>query len=236
MVRLQPPRRQTPSPSPIPARNAAGTPTTKGATSRRIRPAGRRSSGTSSAFPGPSPTGLTPQGASMPPTAPCWPSTREPPEPPERSMPGAWCKAVPPTVRLLPLRQRQPLLERYSRRSTRYRRCRDRSDYRSNCSGNGLDGGLVPEIGDILPVSIEETSQLLPVGRTQKRAFTASRCQGWVCDPGPDTECLFYALSVSVLPERYLIVRCFSLSPSFGTSSGSLGSRKWLQDDKRDAL
>ena len=44
--------------------------------------------------------------------------------------------------------------------------------------GNGLNGGLVPEIGDILPVSIEETSQLLPAGRTQKRALTASRCQG----------------------------------------------------------
>ena len=44
--------------------------------------------------------------------------------------------------------------------------------------GNGLNGGLVPEIGDILPVSIEETPQFLPAGRTQKRAFTASRCQG----------------------------------------------------------
>ena len=52
----------------------------------------------------------------------------------------------------------------------------------------------------------------------------------------PDTESRFYALPVSVLPEIYLIVRYFFLSHSFGTSSGYLSSRKWLQDDKRDAL
>ena len=114
-------------------------------------------------------------------------------------------------------------------------RINDRIDHDKAGVGH-FDGGLVPEIGDILPVSIEETPQLLPAGRTQKRAFTASRCQGWVCDPGPDTECLFYALPVSVLPERYLIVRRFSLSPSFGIISGYLSSHKWLQDDKRDAL
>ena len=77
----------------------AGTPTTRGATSRRIRPAGRRSSGTSSAFPGPFPTGPTPRGGFTLPTERSWPCTKEPPELPERSMPGAWCWAVPPTAR-----------------------------------------------------------------------------------------------------------------------------------------
>ena len=44
------------------------------------------------------------------------------------------------------------------------------------------------------------TPQLFPTGQTQKRALTASRCQGWDYNPGPDTESRFYALSVSVLP------------------------------------
>ena len=44
------------------------------------------------------------------------------------------------------------------------------------------------------------TPQPLLAGLTHKRALTASWCQGWVCDPGPDTESRFYALPVSVLP------------------------------------